>query len=72
MYHYKNLEDRLDYTMLTYPITLNDVDKFERKNNISINVIGRNKSGAYIPMRPTKIINAIKEIVALCGNKRFR
>ena len=64
----KKIEDHLDWSMMNFPINFNDIDKFEKKNNISINIIGLNDNGSYVPMRPTKIINAIKEIDLLLIN----
>ena len=43
IYHYKKIEDKLDWSMLSFPFKLNDIDKFEKKNNISITVTGLNK-----------------------------
>eukprot|EP01052_Picozoa_sp_SAG31_P007419 SAG31_NODE_354_length_17223_cov_18.708771_5_plen_316_part_00 len=42
---YKNLNTAdydLDFSMVSYPTTLNDIIKFEKANNISINVFGCN------------------------------
>ena len=36
MYHYKKIEDHLDWSMMNFPINFNDIDKFEKKNNIVV------------------------------------
>ena len=68
MYHYKKIDDTLDWSMLKFPIMLSDIDKCEKKNNISVNVVGMNDKGAYVPLRKTKITNAIKDIDLLLIN----
>ncbi len=35
---YKNLQSKYDFSNVSYPTSLNDVKKFSKKNNISINV----------------------------------
>ena len=47
--------------MLSFPFKLNDIDKFEKKNNISITVTGLNKNNSYIPIRQTKLTKADKK-----------
>lgn len=54
--------------MRTFPISLSGIDKFERKNSISVCVIGTNNKGSYIPMRHTQISNAVKHIDLLLIN----
>ena len=54
--------------MLTFPFKLCDIDKFERKNNISITVTGINKDGSYLPLRHTKNLNAYKNVDLLLTN----
>ena len=37
---YTQHEDKLDWTGLTFPVSLQDIPKFERRNHISVNVYG--------------------------------
>eukprot|EP01052_Picozoa_sp_SAG31_P049256 SAG31_NODE_10696_length_1108_cov_11.448959_1_plen_175_part_00 len=37
---YKNIEHDLDFSNLSFPVSLPDVIKFEKKNNISVSVFG--------------------------------
>ena len=43
---------RLDYTGVTFPVTIKDIDKIEKQNQINVNVFGYDK-GAY-PIRISK------------------
>ena len=41
---YKEFDNgQYDYSMLTFPVKIKDIHKFEKKNNISINVYGAEK-----------------------------
>ena len=42
LYHYKNINDNINWEN-TEDMKLSEIDKFERKNNISITVVGVNK-----------------------------
>ena len=45
-YSYNKFDDgRYDFSMLTFPINVEDIQHFERKNNISINVYGVEQKG---------------------------
>ena len=62
MGHYKNLECTLDFSMLSYPVKIFDIHKFEKKNNISISVTSVNDKGSYVPLYISKINNAVTKI----------
>ena len=51
--HYSQYESSLDWSMMSFPTPLNDIKQFEKKNNISINVFGWEKSAA-LPLHITK------------------
>ena len=57
MGHYKNLDCKLDFSMLSYPVKIFDIHKFEKKNNVSISVTGVNDKGSYVPLYISKINN---------------
>ena len=40
---HETVEYAPDFKMLTYPVALRDIDKFERGNNFSVNVYGVGK-----------------------------
>ena len=44
---------RLDYTGVTFPVSLKDMDRIERQNQINVSVFGWGKYGAY-PIRVSK------------------
>src|SRR5436190_7371272 len=45
---YRKHENRYDWSCISFPVKLEDIPKFERKNNISINVYGlENKTTVY-------------------------
>ena len=48
----KELVKKLDYTGVTFPVTVKDMDKIEKQNSINFNVFGYDK-GAY-PIRISK------------------
>ena len=48
----KELVKKLDYTGVTFPVTVKDMDKIEKQNSINVNVFGYDK-GAY-PIRISK------------------
>ena len=38
--HYQQYKDELDFTGIEFPVTIDKIEKFERQNNISVNVFG--------------------------------
>jgi hypothetical protein len=38
--HYKEFENELDFTGIEFPVTVDKIGKFEKQNNISVNVFG--------------------------------
>ena len=67
LYHYKNINDNINWEN-TEDMKLSDIDKFERKNNISITVVGVNKNKCYVPLRIPKIQDETKHINLLLVN----
>lgn len=59
--HYEPYGNRLDMTGIEYPVTLCKIDKFERQNNISINVFGFDQ-GDILSLYLTKLSNDCKEV----------
>ncbi|XP_033762615.1 uncharacterized protein LOC117344073 [Pecten maximus] len=50
--HYRPYQDELNMTGITYPVTVQQIDKFEDQNNMSINVFGFDKN--IYPLRISK------------------
>ena len=40
LYHYQQFQDKLDFSGIEFPVTVDKIGKFERQNNISVNVFG--------------------------------
>ena len=40
LYHYRQFQDELDFSGIEFPVTVDQIGKFERQNNISVNVFG--------------------------------
>ena len=40
LYHYQQFQDELDFSGIEFPVTVDKIDKFEKQNNISVNVFG--------------------------------
>jgi hypothetical protein len=40
---YAPFADKLDFTGIQFPVQMKDIDKFEKQNNISVNVFGYEK-----------------------------
>ncbi|XP_028408129.1 uncharacterized protein LOC114530722 [Dendronephthya gigantea] len=40
LHHYQQFQDELDFAGIEFPVTVDKIGKFERQNNISINVFG--------------------------------
>lgn len=51
---YIQYQNDLDFTDITFPVRVNDVLKFEKKNGISVNVFGYEKQEVY-PLHLTKM-----------------
>jgi hypothetical protein len=54
VFYYKSYENELNMSNITYPVKLNDIDKFERQNNISVNVFGIEDGKLIYPLKITK------------------
>ena len=50
---YEKYQDELDFTDIPFPVRVSDVPKFEKKNGLSVNVFGYEKSEVY-PIHLTK------------------
>ena len=56
--HYIDHVDELDYSGIQFPIDLEDIKLFEKKNKLSINVYGLNeKQNRVVPIRISKVEN---------------
>ncbi|XP_046399973.1 uncharacterized protein LOC124166487 [Ischnura elegans] len=47
----KNFETKYDWDCIKYPVNLKDISKFERQNNISINVFGIDEKNNVYPLK---------------------
>ena len=45
---------KLDYSGVTFPVAVKDMDRIERQNQINVNVFGWSKNGAFAPIRVSK------------------
>ncbi|CAG2255206.1 unnamed protein product [Mytilus edulis] len=59
--HYMKYEDSLNFTGIDFPVSLSKVEKFEKQNNLSINVFGW-EDGEVFPLYMTKMSNGSNEI----------
>lgn len=59
--HYTEYEHTLDMTDIDFPVSLSKVEKFEKQNNLSINVFGY-EEGHVFPLYLTKMGNGPEEI----------
>ena len=50
---YKEHEDKLDMDGMKYPVRIQDINKFERLNNISVSVFAINEDQKIFPLRIT-------------------
>src|SRR2546425_3192373 len=48
---YNNIQHQYDFSSITFPTSLEEVKKFEKKNNISINVFGLDKDQNVYPLK---------------------
>ena len=51
--HYQQFENELDMTHIEYPVQLNKIQKFEKQNNISINIFGLDQYKKIVPVQIT-------------------
>ena len=63
--HYTEFEHELDMSGIDYPVTIASVSKFEKQNNISVNVFGIEENEIF-PMYTTKVKEAIHHVNLLC------
>lgn len=61
VYHYRKYENELNMKDIDYPVSLSKMEKFEKLNNISINVFGF-EDGDVFPLYLTKLPNGYKEV----------
>jgi len=59
VFYYKKFEECLNMTGIKYPVKISDIDKFEKQNNISVNVFGVENGKTIYPLRITKTITHI-------------
>jgi len=59
--HYVLHENELDMSGITYPVSITQIHKFEKQNNISVNVFGYEGKDIF-PMYVTKIRQAIHRV----------
>ncbi|CAC5357663.1 unnamed protein product [Mytilus coruscus] len=59
--HYMKYEDSLNLTGIDFPVSLPKFEKFEKQNNLSINVFGW-EDGEIFPLYMTKMSNGSNEI----------
>ena len=52
LYHYKPIENSLNFEGIEFPVTLKDLFKFERQNDVSINVYVLNRYGERYDVSP--------------------
>ena len=53
--YYKQFEHEIRDEGITWPISLNQIDKFEALNNLRINVITWDKSDGFYPLKVRKL-----------------
>ena len=53
--YYKQFEHEIRDEGITWPITLNQIDKFEALNNLRINVITWDKADGFYPLKVCKL-----------------
>ncbi|CAC5423990.1 unnamed protein product [Mytilus coruscus] len=61
VFHYTKYADSLNLTGIDFPVSLSKVEKFEKQNNLSINVFGW-EDGQVFPLYMTKMLNGSNEI----------
>lgn len=59
--HYKRYENELNMNGIEYPVTLTKMEKFEKQNNISVNVFGFEAEEIF-PLYLTKLENGLSEV----------
>ena len=61
IYHYSPFENELNMTGIDFPVSLSQIDKFERQNSISVNVFGFDE-GEIFPLYLSKLPNGYREV----------
>src|SRR5204862_2554050 len=58
---YVDYENELNMTTIKYPVKISDIDRFERQNEISVNVFGveGKKKKTIYPLRITKKVKKV-------------
>ena len=51
--HYKKYENTINMSGISYPVSIQDIEKFERQNNVSINLFAINKKKLIFPVKIT-------------------
>ena len=68
---HEKLLKNIDYSMLKYPTSLNEIHHFENVNDFSINIFSLNKDNDVYPLQLTSNKKASKEINLLFYKKHF-
>ena len=69
--NYKQYENTVDFTGINFPVSINDIPKIEKMNNISINVFGyENKSTFPIFISDSQNENPLNLLLISNNNKR--
>ena len=69
MSKYTQHEDKLDWTGLTFPVSLQDIPKFERRNHISVNVYGFDVKTSVHLLQKSQLIDSKQHIDLLLLTK---
>src|SRR5690606_14876789 len=69
VWHYKPHENELKDDGITYPMQISDIDKFEKMNNLKINVFQYDEKEGILPLRCKHIENPINLLYLKEGEK---
>jgi hypothetical protein len=61
IYHYSPFENELNMTGIDFPVSLSQIDKFERQNSISVNVFGFDE-GEIFPLYLSKLLIDLRNL----------
>lgn len=62
---YRQHENDLDFSNISFPVKIDDVKTFEMQNNISVNIYSYEDGGGYAPLYFSKIANGMGRIKLL-------
>ncbi|KAK3107269.1 hypothetical protein FSP39_010803 [Pinctada imbricata] len=61
--HYQSYEREVNMTGIRFPVTINDIPKFEKQNNISVTVLGyEDEDNHFFPMYVSELKEACLEV----------